>query len=276
VTVTANVLPKIGVLDPEPARSAIREVFIRHVIGGKGLSKGREFTDMVRAATPDVVLAGVSVLADGGPGVPGAGDVIVVDVGGATTDVYSALAPEGEDATLHKEVVATMWHSRTVEGDLGMRWNATGVVAAARAEHLRVDHVVAEYAEQVQADPGFLPADRQGVRHDARLAELAVTVALRRHGRPANPAAAPRPLKDVALVVGSGGVLRHNADGVRTQVLAPAVRDHAGGWRVPERARLAVDDRYVLFAAGLLAEHEPAAAARLVAGSLREVPAVGG
>jgi len=87
--VTANVLPRIGVLEPEPARAAIREVFIRHVIGGKGLSRGPAFAAMVRAATPDAVLAGVEVLADGAPGVPGVGDVIVVDVGGATTDVYS-------------------------------------------------------------------------------------------------------------------------------------------------------------------------------------------
>ena len=57
---------------------------------------------MVRAATPDVVLAGVEVLADGSPddGVEGAGDVLVVDIGGATTDVYSVITPDGEDATL--------------------------------------------------------------------------------------------------------------------------------------------------------------------------------
>ncbi len=268
VVATANVLPRIGVLDPEPARSAIREVFIEHVIGGKGLSRGPAFAAMVQAATPDAVLAGVSVLADGGPGVPGAGDVVVVDVGGATTDVYSALAPEGEDATLRKDVVATLWHARTVEGDLGMRWNATGVVAAARAEHLQVTDELAAYAERVQADPGFLPDVPDD---DARLAELAVTVALRRHGRPPGPSASPRPLKDVALVVGSGGVLRHNDNGVRAQVLGPAVTDHGGGWRVPEGARLAVDDRYVLFAAGLLARDLPAAAATLVRHAVREV-----
>ncbi|GAB3600573.1 methylaspartate mutase accessory protein GlmL [Angustibacter peucedani] len=269
VVVTPNVLPRIGVLEPEPARAAIREVFIQHVIGGKGLSRGPAFASMARAATPDAVLAGVGVLADGGPGVPGAGDVVVVDVGGATTDVYSALAPEGEDATLRKDVVATMWHARTVEGDLGMRWNATGVVAAARAEHLDVDDRLAAYAETVQADPAYLPDVPDD---DARLAQLAVTVALRRHGRPANPSASPRPLKEVELVVGSGGVLRHHGDAVRAQVLGPAVTDHGGGWRVPERARLAVDERYVLFAAGLLAADAPTAAARLVGHALREVP----
>jgi uncharacterized protein (TIGR01319 family) len=204
--------------------------------------------------------------------------VIVVDVGGATTDVYSALRPEGEDATLAKEVVATLWHARTVEGDLGMRWNATGVLAAARAERLDVEPGLVEYAERVQADPGYVPAPGGADRAagaptdgDARLAELAVTVALRRHGRPAVPSAAPRPLRDVALVVGSGGVLRHHDDRVRQQVLRPALADHGGGWRVPSRARAAVDDQYVLFAAGLLAADFPAGAAGLLAGSLHDI-----
>jgi uncharacterized protein (TIGR01319 family) len=273
VTVAPNVLPQIGVLDPEPARRAIREVFIHHVIGGKGLSKDRRFAGLVRAATPDAVLAGVGVLADGAPGVPGAGDVLVVDVGGATTDVYSALTPEGEDATLHKEVVAPLWHARTVEGDLGLRWNATNVVAAARAERLPVSDALAAYAERVHEDPGFVPATSDAADSDAALAGLAVTVALRRHGRPPNPSAAPRPLKDVGLVVGSGGVLRHHDDAVRARVLRPALTDFGGGWRVPERARLAVDDRYVLFAAGLLAELAPAATARLLSNALHEVPA---
>ena len=59
-----NVLPRIGVLDPGPARAAIREVFLRHVIGGKRLSRGPRFASLVRAATPDAVLTGVELLAD--------------------------------------------------------------------------------------------------------------------------------------------------------------------------------------------------------------------
>jgi uncharacterized protein (TIGR01319 family) len=271
VVVTGNVLPRIGVLEPAPARAAIREVFLRHVIGGKGLSRGPELRRMVRAATPDVVLSGVEVLADGAGGTPGAGDVLVVDVGGATTDVYSVVTPGGEDALLRKEVVAPLWRARTVEGDLGMRWNAPGVVAAARAEQLlgTSDEGLPGYAAHLADHPGFLPDVPD---QDVRLAQLAVTVAARRHGRAPGPTSAPRPLRDVGLVVGSGGVLRHHGHEVRREVLAPLVSDHAGGWRVPERARLAVDDRYVLFAAGLLREHAPVAAARLAGEGLREVP----
>jgi uncharacterized protein (TIGR01319 family) len=279
VVVTGNVLPRIGVLDPASARAGIREVFLQHVIGGKGLSRGPQLRRMVRGATPDVVLAGVEALADGAPGTPGAGDVLVVDVGGATTDVYSVLSPTGEDAALRREVVATLWRARTVEGDLGMRWTAPGVVAAARAERLLgpggdgagdgVGEALARYADRVAIDPGHLPDVPD---EDVRLARLAVTVAARRHGRAPGPAAEPRPLRDVGLVVGSGGVLRHHDDDARREVLLPLVTDHAGGWRVPERARLTVDDRYVLFAAGLLRPHAPQAAARLVSSALREVP----
>ena len=116
--VTGNVVPRIGEIAPEGARAAIRAAFLAHVIGGKGLSRGRGFAELVQAPTPDAVLGGVEVLAD----VVG-GDVLVVDIGGATTDVYSVITPQGEDATIHRDVVAPLWHARTVEADLGMRWN---------------------------------------------------------------------------------------------------------------------------------------------------------
>ena len=111
---------------------------------------------MVRAATPDAVLAGVELLADGAGDVDGVGDVLVVDVGGATTDVYSVVTPVGEDATLRRDAVEVMWRSRTVEGDLGMRWNATGVVAAAVAERL-VDEAEAVGARAGGGETGARP-----------------------------------------------------------------------------------------------------------------------
>jgi uncharacterized protein (TIGR01319 family) len=216
---------------------------------------------MVRAATPDAVLAGVELLADGAGGVPGVGDVLVVDVGGATTDVYSVVTPVGEDATLRRDAVEVMWRSRTVEGDLGMRWNATGVVAAAVAERL-VNEAEASTlrtaARRRAHDPSYLPDDDAERDVDVRLAELAVTVALRRHGR------GGKDLREVQLVVGSGGVLRHAEAGVRQRILSPATRDLVGGWPVPERARTTVDERYVLAAAGLLASDHADVAARLL------------
>jgi uncharacterized protein (TIGR01319 family) len=238
VTVTGNVLPRIGVLDPAPARAAIREVFLRHVIGGKRLSRGRRFASLVRAATPDAVLAGVELLAD----LTGTG-VLVVDVGGATTDVYSALVPDAEsESGPRRDVAGTLWRARTVEGDLGVAVGAPGTRAAAAAEKL--------------AAPGG----------DRELAAAAATVALRRHARghsagPGRPRTGGRDLRDVRLVVGSGGVLRH---GGGRYVLDAVLGDVAGGWAAPVAARTVVDEQYVLAAAGLLAiDHRQAAAGLL-------------
>jgi uncharacterized protein (TIGR01319 family) len=254
-----NVLPEIGVIAPESARAAIREAFLRHVIGGKGLSRDSAFGEMVEAATPDVVLRGVEALADVADG-----DVMVVDIGGATTDVYSCLTPEGEDAGLRKDVVAPLWHARTVEGDLGMRWNSLGVLEAAESEHLLASvrnlEPLRSYAVRVHECPGSLPTDDVERALDLELARLAALVAVRRHARPGQPTEAPRPLANVTTLVGSGGVLRHTDSRGRDHVLGAILADHAGGWKVPRAARARVDAAYLLYAAGLLAEREPAVA----------------
>jgi uncharacterized protein (TIGR01319 family) len=270
VVACANVLPRIGVLDPHPARAAIRDVFVRHVIGGKGLTKGPRFARLVRGATPDLVLAGVELLADSG-----VGDVLLVDVGGATTDVYSALTPDAEEASLHREVVQTLWRGRTVEGDLGMRWSATGVADAALAEKLvapGAEHDAIDDAARLRHDdPSWLPVAAADRDMEALIARLALTVALRRHARPSDTVDGRTPGRDlssVRLVVASGGVFRHAAPDTLHAMLDPVLTDHAGGWKVPRGPRLTVDQRYVVAAAGLLADDHGDAAAELLRGAL--------
>jgi hypothetical protein len=71
-------------------------------------------------------------------------------------------------------------------------------------------------------------------------------------------------LREVDLLVGSGGVLRHGRPGVAERVLGSSTRDVEGGWQLPVRPRLVVDHDYVLAAAGLLIDRHPEAANRLV------------
>lgn len=279
VTATENVLPRIGVLNPQPARAAIREVFLRHVIGGKKLSRGTRFASLVRGATPDIVLTAVELLAE-----QVGQDLVVVDVGGATTDVYSVLAPDPEQ---EPEVAGTLWRGRTVEGDLGVRWNAPGVVQAAGRERLlssTEEGQLAAAAAARAADPRWLPGSAADQAVDLRLAALAATIAVRRHarGEPAAqvrpaPAAGPlggprrggRNLSRVRLAVGSGGVFRHAAGDQAVRVLAEAMADHGGGWAVPRRPSTVLDRRGVLAAAGLLAAEHPAAARAVLQRYLR-------
>lgn len=275
VTAAGNVLPRIGELRPDSARAAIRQVFLRHVIGGKKLSRSARFAGLVRGATPDVVLSAVEFLAD-----TGAGELLVLDVGGATTDVYSALAPagvglDGPAGTPGHEVAGTLWRSRTVEGDLGVRWNAPGIVAAATAEKLlpaAEADTLGPAADERAADPGRTAETGAERAIDARLAELAATVALRRHARgDRGPDGVRRGLKDlrrVRLVIGSGGVLRHAPATVARTLLTAATTDHAGGYPLPARAAHRVDRRYLLAAVGLLSADHPDAASALAARGL--------
>ena len=264
-----NVVPQIGVLAPTGARSAIREVFLSHVIGGKHLSDRacqgtNTFTAMVRGATPDVVLTGVELLATA------VGEVVVVDVGGATTDVHSVVEVDPEQGSveggLARDVVAPTPVTRTVEGDLGMRWSAISTIDEAGLDQLE------DAARKRRADPGFLPSTDQERDEDEAIARAAVALALRRHAGRSKVVVSPEgrviertgvDLREVDLVVGSGGVLRHGREGVADRVLGPSVgRD--GDWQLPEKARVVVDGDYVLAAAGLLAAEHPAAAYRLV------------
>ena len=273
---TDNVVPRIGVLAPEPARAAIREVFLSHVIGGKHLSRRTDFTAMVRGATPDVVLTGVELLARGLDAQrPGAGDVVVVDVGGATTDVHSVVELDPEDSGLSREVVATTPVTRTVEGDLGMRWSAPTTVGAGELTDLQ------PAAERRRRDPGFLPDTDEERQVDETIAATAVEVALRRHAGRSRVVLSPegrvvertgKDLREVDLLVGSGGVLRHASAQAVRRVLLPATGEHDGGWQLPRAPRVVVDHDYVLAAAGLLAARHPEAAYSLLHG-LRIRPA---
>jgi uncharacterized protein (TIGR01319 family) len=259
VVPTANVLPDVGELAPGPARAAIRQVFLRHVIGGKGLSRGPRFRQLVRAVTPDAVLAGVSQLASLESEEGGA--VLVVDVGGATTDVYSAVSTQDGEP---ERAVALPADRRTVEGDIGMRWSAQGIVSEAEVERL-IDEAEAAYlrpaAERRAREVDFIPDTERESTIDLRLAMLAAILAVRRHLRLVDGRLGPR---GAGLLVLSGGVFRHAedlAEVIKTlhadPVLRPALRT----------ARIVVDRDYVLAPAGLLAGagHAEAASRLLVA-----------
>jgi uncharacterized protein (TIGR01319 family) len=271
VDMAANVVPQIGVLQPDGARAAIREMFLAHVIGGKHLSGHAEFTAMVRGPTPDVVLDAVELLAHGlDDAHPGAGNVVVVDVGGATTDVHSVVALDHEDAGLSREVVATVPVTRTVEGDLGMRWSAVPTVQAAREAGLSLSSGIQAAAETRRDNTAMVPTTAAEVADDLAIASAAVALAVRRHagrqrvvfdsaGRLVERSG--KDLRQTDLLVGSGGVLRHSDPANAQHVLTGATEGGKGeGWLVPREPRVVIDRDYRLAPAGLLLAEHPEAA----------------
>jgi uncharacterized protein (TIGR01319 family) len=90
VVVAENVMPELGLLKVEQVRSIIRELFIRRIIDAKGLKNAEEFIDSILMPTPTAVLNAAKLIAEGTDNEPGLGELVVVDIGGATTDVYSS------------------------------------------------------------------------------------------------------------------------------------------------------------------------------------------
>ena len=243
-----NVVPQIGVLAPGSARAAIREMFLRHVIGGKHLSQRADFTAMVRGATPDVVLTAVELLARGLDAEhPGAGDVVVVDVGGATTDVHSVVErrPRGRRARPrggrhragqpHRRGRPRHAVERGVDGRGGRRRRPA-------RRHPSAPRRPPRYA---RADPAVPAAgddgDRARRRGRSRPRRSASRCAGTRAGRrsrstPAagSSSAAARTCARSTCSSGSGGVLR-STDARRrrpgARLRSPATT--AGGWQLP-------------------------------------------
>ncbi|GEL26285.1 hypothetical protein PSU4_52390 [Pseudonocardia sulfidoxydans NBRC 16205] len=231
VVVCDNVAPEVGTVVAEPARRAVADVFAGHVIGARGPSAAPRFRRMVQLATPDAVSRGAAELAR----VTG-GRVLLVDVGSATTAVHLA-GPDGEARC-------------TVEGDLGMRSAAQGVLTEGQAEGL-VDPVEADLlapaVERMAAEPGWVPDDAGGAAEDRRIAALAAAVAVRRH-----LAAGPPDVGAADVVVLSGGVFRQRDHGGLRAVVATLRADRALA-PVLDGARIVVDNDIVLGPAGLLA-----------------------
>ncbi|UOY00371.1 glutamate mutase L [Blastococcus sp. PRF04-17] len=234
-----NVLPDIGLLTPESARAAIREVFLEHVIGGDRLSTDPRLRQWVRAVTPDAVLEGVTVLAR--VLADERVSVVVLDVGGATTDVYCVPEPDAEQASLGREAVGVPARRRTVEGDLGVSWSVDALRAAAAAEGLPV--------------PGEDSLDLGGT---------AATIALRRHLRAeAGYGPGGASARGAGLVVLSGGVFRHAAPEAVDRVVARLAADTGGAGSVVAATPVLVDRRYALAPIGLLAAEHPDTATAL-------------
>ena len=287
VRVVANVLPAIGRLDIEPARAAIHDEFIRHVIRGKGLSRAEEFHEAVIMPTPEAVLRAARLLAEGVGGTK-AGDVVVIDLGGATTDVHAAIAPKPATVGIRTAGLPALPLRRTVEGDLGMRWSAPGVLDADEDWLEAEVRAAGQTPEQLrracdrrQHEPDYLPESPGEDRIDRALATACATHALRRHcgvlstvyvpGQGTDFVQRGADLRDVPLVIGTGGMLGRHADG--DAVLRAALERRAQGSLTPRAPALALDRHYVLAAAGLLSTVDENGARALLADRSSMVPA---
>lgn len=276
VAVAGNVMPALGRLEIESAREAILRAFLDHVIGGKGLSATEAFAKMVKMPTPEAVLEATRLLARGTEVEPGLGDLMVVDIGGATTDVHSDHAHEAVTPGVEDPLLPPPPTLRTVEGDLGLRAGAPGALAAdgrwIESELEIGEESIVQAVSRRSESPEWIPTESLEARLDALLAVGCATHAVIRHSgtmlltrSEAGPPTLVRDgpdLREVKRVLGTGGVFAHREDG--ESILREALRRRAPRSLAPRDPAVIIDDNYILAAAGLLATQDSDAALRLL------------
>ncbi len=268
--VTENVMPEFNVLNIEPARSAIRNVFIDRIVHAKGIDRAQAMFDHVLMPTPAAVMEGARLLADGCDGAPGLGALLVVDPGGATTDVHSIASGEPSRAGVIPQGLPEPRVKRTVEGDLGMRHNIAAIGDAAGAGVIASESGIAasrvhELIGELGSDVGRVPDTAEERALDRALARAAVRLAVKRHAGTvetvytvSGPAFVQRgkDLSDVRVVIGTGGALAHSPD--PAAILETALADPGDPLSLrPRSPRLLLDQAYILYACGLLGQVEP-------------------
>ncbi|HBW35820.1 methylaspartate mutase accessory protein GlmL [Desulfosporosinus sp. BICA1-9] len=276
VVVADNVMPELGVLSVESARLAIRDVFLTHIIQAKGLDTAEEFLERIMMPTPAAVLSAAELLAQGHGSEQGMGELMIVDVGGATTDVYSIARGDPSKPSVMLKGLPEPYAKRTVEGDLGMRYSSEALVEAAGR---RLSDYLGWAEDQIEfqlslckEDPWRIPQSEEEVKFDVAMGRVAVGLAVDRHVGTIEVVYTPfgatyvqhgKDLTPLPVVIGTGGVLLHHPDALG--ILRGAVFNTEEPTLLkPQNAVFYLDKEYILAAMGLLREVAPLAALRIM------------
>lgn len=274
-----NVMKRLGETSVDDARRAIRRLFLQRIVRAKGLERlQQQFALSIVMPTPVAVLQGLKLLAEV------EGELLAVDVGGATTDVYSLASGAPSDDRLIPTGLRLPFAHRSVEADLGMRSSASAVAARYQQQLNRAagSRGVAavdwhDWCQRLAAEPGWLPGNPIDAQCEQVLARVAVQEAVNRHAGRLQPFVTPygrswllwgKDLRRVGRLIGIGGILRHAKD--PKAILAGAKWNDTQPDRLkPIDPQYLLDHDYVIASAGLLAEAAPECALQLIRDSLR-------
>ena len=275
--VCENVMPKFGQLNIEPTQKQIREIFLQRIIQAKGLSKASELISGIMMPTPSAMMKAMKLLAEGYEDEPGIGELLAVDVGGATTDVYTiADGKPTKGGTVYKGLPEP-YVKRTVEGDVGMRYSIHGIVDACGIRKIsELSGIPAERAQEMIDYLGehteTLPENEEWERLDHALAGMAIDTAVTRHVGKVEEAytllgvtyvQTGKDMTACKQIVVTGGSLIHTRQ--TAEIAAHALFDAQNPTSLkPRGAKIWVDRKYILAAMGLLSEYEPLTALHIM------------
>ena len=253
-----NIIPAINELDIESSVEAVRNIFMKRITHMKGFDTVRQYVGDIVMPTPAAVLAGVELLAKGTDDEKGWDEVMLVDMGGATTDVHSYAE---QDSLEGVRIVGAPEPKakRTVEGDIGARESVNSEEAIAACRDKRLAH------------HDFVPDTEMEKRFEQAIAMEAVRVSVRRHAGQIYDGYAEgvqriqkgKDLLNVKAIVGTGGPIidSENPRLILKQALKSSDEKNV---LIPSAARFYLDTSYIFYAAGLLAKYDKKTALKLL------------
>ncbi|WP_312699374.1 GlmL-related ornithine degradation protein [Sedimentibacter sp.] len=266
VYIVENVYPKIDTLVVEPTRKIIQDAFEEHIIHAAGMSKVRELVKGPIIPTPGAVMEAAKVLKEE------LGDLIVFDVGGATTDVHSVTqgSEEVNLILLSPEPEA----KRTVEGDLGVYVNVNHVV-----EKIGIDNLRKEFPDTDEILENYkpIPVTEREKEFVERITKEAVLTSLERHAghlryfytaSGKKTVAEGKDLTAVKHIIGTGGALTRLPN---KRNILEKVKTHGKQQELypSEAAKVLIDEDYILSSLGVLSKSYRDDALLLMKKSLR-------
>ncbi|HIV80465.1 MAG TPA: glutamate mutase L [Candidatus Avanaerovorax faecigallinarum] len=265
-----NVYPKIDDLNVEPCRKVIQEAFEKNITHAPGMEHVRDMVSGPIIPTPGAVMECTKLLYDC------LGDLVVLDVGGATTDVHSVATESDKIARIM--ISPEPKAKRTVEGDLGVFVNRMKVIESMGEEEFR------KKCEKAGIDPDKTLESYVAIpkNDDERtlveiLTEEAVLKAMERHagyiryiygpsGR--STVAEGKDLTQVKYIIGTGGALTRLPH--RVEIMKEIAEHNETGMLLfpTDHAQILVDNDYIMASLGVLSKKYREAAIRLLEKSL--------
>lgn len=264
--ITENVMPEFNKLNIEPAKQKIKELFISRIIEAKGLNEVQSMTNFEIIPTPLAVLNGCELLSKGTDSTEGIGDLMAIDIGGATTDVYSISAGTATFENVMIKGLPEPFNKRTVEGDLGMRYSLaslaeeTDLNALSNEIGIEVDEIL-NWIKTCKEFPDTLAKrNSNNQKIEEGLAKSALKIAVERHTGKVETTFTPfgqmyiltgKDLSEVDFVIGIGGVFV-NAKNPDT-ILEGAKADKQNLMSLkPKQPNYLLDKKYIFASMGLL------------------------
>lgn len=267
--IVPNVYPKIDILNIEPTREVIQDIFEKHITEAKGMEKIREMVNGPIIPTPGAVMKASKILKDE------IGDLITIDVGGATTDIHSVT--EGTEKVNKILVEPEPVAKRTVEGDLGVFINKRNIVDIIKIEKLEKElNMTPEDIEKFTNSDIAIPQTEEHKKFIERLTKEAVIVSINRHaggyrtyfGGKSDTLAFGKDLTAVKWIVGTGGALTRLT--AREEILNSISQFNRADKLLPTaEAKILIDNDYIMASLGVLSSLNKEAAIKLLLKSLK-------